>query len=504
MFPPIALSLDTHKGEDVSVLAVAYDCVALFLCEEEGLPLWAQRALPAQLGLDFKATFITQVMGYTAAGLRLLLVGLGKKEFLTEDRVRQAAGVAGRLLSDYEIPGIFITKNLTISLGDSVAVKVVTEGALLGSYVFDRYKSDKKTAAWKGLALLVPGATSEVVLPQIRQGEILAHATWISRTLANMPANELTPTTFVVYARKILAELPVGVEVIDREKALSMGMGSFLSVGQGSAQPAYILMLRYSPRAQETALGLVGKGVTFDSGGISIKPGKGMKDMKADMTGAASVLATVWGAASLGVQKNILGILALTENMPSGNALRPGDVITAMNGKTIEIVNTDAEGRLILADALTLACREEASPIIDMATLTGACGVALGDLACGVLGNNQPLIDALVRIGESSGERVWPLPLYEGYLDAMKSDIADIANANETGKGGTCTAAKCLEQFIDDRPWAHVDIASMMMSDKTSGYAVKGMSGVGARLLLGYVVYPSQNETQLPNRSGHI
>ena len=369
-----------------------------------------------------------------------------------------------------------------------MAVKAVTEGALLGSYVFDRYKSDKKTLAWKNLSLLVPGATSEVVLPQIRQGEILAHATWISRTLANMPANELTPTAFVGYAQKILADLPVVVEIIARDRALAMGMGSFLSVGQGSEQPAYILILRYNPCGQETALGLVGKGVTFDSGGISIKPGKGMKDMKADMTGAASVLATVWGAASLGVQKNILGVLALTENMPSGNALRPGDVVTAMNGKTIEIVNTDAEGRLILADALTLACREEASPIIDMATLTGACGVALGDLACGILGNHQPLIDALVRIGEASGERVWPLPLYDGYLDAMKSDIADIANANETGKGGTCTAAKFLEQFVDGRPWAHVDIASMMMSDKTSGYAVKGMSGVGARLLLGYVL----------------
>ncbi len=484
MFTPVSLSLDTYNGEDLSVLSATYDTLALFLCEEEGLPLWAQRALPPQLAIDFKATFLTHMVGYTAPGLRLLLVGLGKKESLTEDRLRQAAGTAGRLLSDYEKPGILIPK----VLGNTVSVKVVTEGALLGSYVFDRYKSDKKVATWKGLRLWVPGATPEVVLPEIREGEILAHATWISRTLANMPANELTPTAFVVYAKKMLSELSVVVDVIDREKALSMGMGSFLSVGQGSAQPTYILLMRYTPLLEATSLGLVGKGVTFDSGGISIKPGKGMKDMKADMTGAASVLATVWGAASLGVQKNILGIVALTENMPSGNALRPGDVITAMNGKTIEIVNTDAEGRLILADALTLACREGASPIIDMATLTGACGVALGDLACGVLGNHQPLIDTLVRIGDASGERVWPLPLYDGYLDAMKSDVADIANANETGKGGTCTAAKFLEQFVDGRPWAHVDIASMMMSDKTSGYAVKGMSGVGARLLLGYVL----------------
>ena len=484
MLNPISLSLDTFE---FIVDSDKYTALAVCVCEDTALPAWVQSVLPAALGVDFKAKFLSHLVGYTATGLRILLVGLGKQDAMTEDRLRQAAGTAGRLLSEYEKPGILITEVMAARFGQAHALQIVTEGALLGSFVFDRYKSEKKETVWKGLSLLVP-AVSEALLPRMRQGEILAHATWISRTLASMPANELTPTAFVDYARKMLADLPVVLDVIDREKALSLGMGSFLSVGQGSAQPSYMLLMRYMPRAQEALLGLVGKGVTFDSGGISIKPGKGMKDMKADMTGAASVLATLWGAASLGVQKNILGIVALTENMPSGNALRPGDVITAMNGKTIEIVNTDAEGRLILADALTLACREEASPIIDMATLTGACGVALGDLACGVLGNHQPLIDALSRIGEASGERVWQLPLYDGYLDAMKSDIADIANANETGKGGTCTAAKFLEQFVDGRPWAHVDIASMMISEKTSGYAVKGMSGVGARLLLGYVL----------------
>jgi len=485
----IPVSLHTTILTHVTNVSAAYDILALPLFEGEDLPLWIKSELPVQTVSDFKATHLSHLLAYTTAGLRILLVGLGKKDSLIEDRLRQAAGDAGRVLSGYEKPAFLMTDTLAAHLGDALSVKTMTEGALLGSYVFDRYKSEKKPAKWAGLAILAPGASSAPLSLALRQGDVFAQVTAISRDLASMPANDLTPTAFVAYAKKTFADLPVALDVIDREKALSMGMGSFLSVGQGSPQPSFVLIMRYSPIKDATVpVGLVGKGVTFDSGGISIKPGKGMKDMKADMTGAASVLATLWGAATLGLQKNILGIVALTENMPSGEALRPGDIITAMNGKTIEIVNTDAEGRLILADALTLACREGASPVIDMATLTGACGVALGDLACGVLGNDQTLIDSLFRVGESSGERVWQLPLYDGYLDAMKSDVADIANANETGKGGTCTAAKFLEQFTDGRPWAHVDIASMMISGKTSGYDVKGMSGVGARLLLGYLL----------------
>jgi leucyl aminopeptidase len=482
---PVSLSTDAL---DISSLS-HYDVVALPLFVGDALPAFLEPVLSAVVASDFKAAFLSHTLVYTSSGLRVLLVGLGEKKQLTEDRLRQSAGDAGRVLSGYEKPAFCVTDAMCAVLGQALVAKTVTEGVLLGTYVFDRYKSEKKPMLWAALSVWVPGASSDTVLPCIRQGETLAYATHISRNLANMPANDLTPTTFVAYAKQLFENAPVVLDVIDSEKARAMGMGSFLSVGQGSTTPSYILLMRYRPLGNDVvSLGLVGKGVTFDSGGISIKPGKGMKDMKADMTGAASVMATLWGAASLGIQKNILGIVALTENMPSGNALCPGDIVTAMNGKTIEIVNTDAEGRLILADALTLACREGASPLIDIATLTGACSVALGDLACGVLGNDQSLISVLSQVGEASGERVWQLPLYEGYLDAMKSDVADIANANETGKGGTCTAAKFLEQFIDGRPWAHVDIASMMMSGKTSGYDVKGMSGVGARLLLGYVL----------------
>jgi leucyl aminopeptidase len=482
------ISVASQVSKNFSDSAKHYDAIAIPVYEADSFPVWLLDVLPVALTTDFKATYLSSQLAYTTAGARILLVGVGKKEALTEDRLRHASGAAGRVLSGYEKPAVLVSADLQTQFGDGLSSRVVLEGVLLGSHVFDKYKSEKKEAVWQSLALLFPDKEPETVTTDVTKATTMARATAISRELANSPANDLTPTAFVAYAKSLLVDLPVTLEVIDRDKAKALGMGSFLSVGQGSDEPSYLLVMRYFPLKEQQPVGLVGKGVTFDSGGISIKPGRGMKDMKADMTGAASVLAAVWGAATLGISKNVLGIVALTENMPSGNALKPGDIIRAMNGKTIEIVNTDAEGRLILADALTLACREDASPVIDMATLTGACGVALGDLACGVLGNDPSLIAALSVSGEASGERVWQLPLYDGFLDAMSSDVADIANANETGKGGTCTAAKFLEQFIDGRPWAHVDIASMMISGKTSGYQVKGMSGVGARLLLGYLL----------------
>lgn len=494
MFNPLKIACATVSHDPSLSFLDHYDIVAIGVAQSEektGTALFHEglaALFPQKVLLDFDAKHASHRVCYTLTGARVLLLGLGLLSELTEDRLRQAAGEASRVLSTYENPAFWLEPTTVAALGQSVTIRAVTEGCVLGSYVFDRYKSEKKNLSAKSVSLLLSDSLTPDLERAKKHAEILAQATCLSRSLANMPANDLTPSAFIQHARHLLSELPVVCETIDKEKALSLGMGSFLSVGQGSIEPSYMLVMRYSPVSGQTPLGLVGKGVTFDSGGISIKPGKGMKDMKADMTGAASVLAAVWGAASLGVSHNIVGVVALTENMPSGNALKPGDIVRAMNGKTIEIVNTDAEGRLILADALTFVCREGASPVLDMATLTGACAVALGDLACGVLGNNEALISTLRQIGERTGERVWPLPLYDGYLEMMRSDVADIANANETGKGGTCTAAKFLEQFIEGRPWAHIDIASMMISDKTKGYAVKGMSGIGARLLLGYVL----------------
>jgi len=247
----------------------------------------------------------------------------------------------------------------------------------------------------------------------------------------------------------------------------------------------YMLVIDYQG-SSEKPVALVGKGVTFDSGGISIKPASHMDEMKGDMSGAAAVLAAILGLVELQVKKHVLGIIPLVENMPSGTAQRPGDIVKAMNGKTIEILNTDAEGRLILADALCYAVKEKSQLLIDIATLTGACSIALGDAATAILGNKQSVINQFLENSELTGERLWQLPLYDAYLDYLKSDNADIANCTTNRLAGTCTAAKFLEQFVDETPWIHFDIASTNFYSKASGYTVKGMSGVGVRTLIEY------------------
>jgi len=281
----------------------------------------------------------------------------------------------------------------------------------------------------------------------------------------------------------------VDIEVIDSKAAQKLGMGMFLGVAMGSQQPPYMVVMRYKGGAKsQKPVALVGKGVTFDSGGISIKPAGKMGEMKGDMSGAAAVLATMGVVSALKPKKNIMAIVALTENMVSGAAQRPGDVVTAMNGKTVEITNTDAEGRLVLGDALCYVVKEGVSEIVDIATLTGACSIALGDVAAAVLGNDQALVQRWLDISAQTGERLWQLPMYYEYMDYMKSEVADMVNAFEGRLAGTCTGAKFLEQFVEDTPWVHLDVASMMHFDKTNGYTVRGMSGVGGRNLVRYVL----------------
>ena len=311
-------------------------------------------------------------------------------------------------------------------------------------------------------------------------------ATKTARDLANCPPNILRPPDFIKLAKKYFANTAIKVSVIDSKKAKKMGMNALVSVSEGSDVDSALLELRYTPSKKKPII-LVGKGVTFDSGGLSLKPPKSMPLMKGDMGGAAAVFGAMMGVKELKPKHPVIGLIPLAENMPSGTATRPGDVITAMNGTHIEILNTDAEGRLILADALSYATQLNPQSILSIATLTGACGVALGDLYGAVLSNTTDLIDHLKALGEKTGEKVWPLPLDEDYRAYLKSEIADIANVAEGKGGGTITAAKFLEQFVDNHQWAHLDIASVMHYKQSSGYLVKGMSGFGARLLLGAV-----------------
>jgi leucyl aminopeptidase len=288
-------------------------------------------------------------------------------------------------------------------------------------------------------------------------------------------------------ARELAAKYGLKIEVFEKEKMQELGMGGLLGVSQGSQQPPRFIVLSYKGNTTaDPDLALVGKGITFDSGGISIKPSENMDEMKDDMAGGASVLATLMALAQLKPRINVTALVPATENMPSGTAMKPGDIITAMNGKTIEVLNTDAEGRLILADALSYANKLGARAIIDVATLTGACQIALGKITTGAFTNNQPLLDKVIAAGKETGEPVWPMPMYEEYREFIKSDFADIKNIGNR-YGGAITAAKFLEEFVDKTPWVHLDLTGPI-SDKDKGYLVKGATGVPVRTLVNVVL----------------
>ncbi len=422
---------------------------------------------------------------------RLLLVGLGERSALTCEKLRKAAGEIVRRAKGAKAKKVVWLWDIgTLDAADTT--QAVAEGAVMGGYTFDCYKTkpekNEKPTKIKEIVLAVPDSEHISAMESaVITGLVIGESVNIARDLANMPPNDLTPSAFVDLAKKYLdGQKSIMIDVIDKKKAKALGMHAFLGVGQGTVEPCYMMAVSYHPMKNKKPIGLVGKGVTFDTGGISIKPSKGMEEMKGDMSGAAAVLGTVIALSKLKVQTNVLAVMPLSENMPSGSAQRPGDIVAAMNGKTIEITNTDAEGRLILADALCYAVTKGCSQLVDIATLTGACLVALGDQAAAILGSDQGMIDTFLKVGERTGERLWQLPLYEEYFDYIKSDSADMVNSSENRLAGTAVGAIFLKQFVGDTPWVHLDIASMMHYSKVSGYTVKGMSGVGVRTLVGY------------------
>lgn len=428
-------------------------------------------------------TSATTTASFDDLPIPVLGVGLGSLSDVTLQNLRDWAATATKTIqTDARVSWVLPT---VPQFDDQSVANAVAEGIVLGSYQFDRFKATVDRVNVDHWLVSDGALDSDQVSRFVQYGD----ATNMARDLANMPPNILTPWYVVDIARDKFSNHPdVAIDVIDVQRATALGMGAFLGVAQGATVPPAILVLRYHGVPDTKPVVLVGKGVTFDSGGISIKPGRGMADMKGDMSGAAAVLAAFASAVALGVKKSITAVIPLTENMPDGAAQRPGDIVTAMNGKTIEIINTDAEGRLILADALVYAIQyENPKVVVDIATLTGACSVALGDLAAGVLGTHQPTVDQLIEAGERTGERLWQLPLFDGYLEYLKSDYADIANASEAGKAGTCTGAKFLQQFVGNVPWVHLDIASVMKGNG-KGIQPKGMSGAGARLLLDWLM----------------
>ena len=405
---------------------------------------------------------------------RLMLIGVG--DLLDATQAFRMAGQAVRAAQKRRF------KRLAIALPDGDLVRAATEGCVYGSYEQPKYKSDDSNPSLEEILIVAPGADSAA----FDAGRIVGESVNLTRRLVDTPANDLGPVEFAEIAESMGKAAGLEVEVLDESALEALGAGSLLSVAMGSARPPRLVRLAWNPSdvPGDSHLFLVGKGVTFDTGGLSLKPAKSMEKMKYDMAGAATMLGAITAIARLGIRQRVSCLLGLVENMPSGSATRPGDIVQAMNGKTIEVINTDAEGRLVLADALTHAVRLGATHLIDAATLTGAVSVALGSVNIGLLGNDNSLSDYLKAIGRTIGEHFWPLPMNDEYLEPMKGDLSDLRNAGTDRKAGTITAAKFLEQFVDGTPWAHLDIAGTANLDKGLPHAPKGASGIAVRTLV--------------------
>jgi len=416
----------------------------------------------------------------------LLLVGVGEENDYKGPQVSQMAGTAVRSLRSKKVKSIGVIPRAS---GDAeqVAARVV-EGSFVALFDPDKYRTvEKEQKTIDRLVVAIEGAKDDLLKRGVEAGRIVGESINFTRDLANEPGAYMTPTDMAERAREIANEFGLSIDVLDEARMEQEGMGSLLSVSHGSEQPAKLIILKYTPPNFEgdskELLAFVGKGVTFDSGGISLKPGENMELMKYDMTGGATVMGAMRAIAQLKPPIPILGVAPCTENLPSGKATKPGDVVKAMTGKTIEIINTDAEGRLILADAIAYAKKLGATKIIDMATLTGAVSIALGDVNTAVLGTDQELIDEIISAGREVGEKFWQLPLDKEYSKQIKSDIADIKNVGGR-KAGTITAAAFLKEFADGVSWAHLDIAGTAWGDEAKPYRSKGPTGIAVRTLL--------------------
>jgi leucyl aminopeptidase len=426
-------------------------------------------------------------MGKLAAK-RVIVVGLGAQE--TAQALRRASSIAARHLQNTGAHHIALALNREqLNVDAAQGVQAQVEGALLGLYTFKKYQHSNDNGNGRGIrkiSIVAGEANKEDVLGEaVRRGSILAEATNCARDLVNEPPNVLTPTELANRASAMAREFGLECEILDRPQMQELGMGGLLAVAQGSAEPPKFIILRHRGASQNTGKGmaLVGKGITFDTGGISLKPAERMHEMKGDMAGAAVVICAMQAIAALKPAINVTALVSSAENMPSGTAYRPGDILRIMNGKTIEIVNTDAEGRLVLADALSYAASESLSPVIDVATLTGGIVIALGSVMSGLFCNDDELSDELIAAGRAAGEKFWRMPLDEEYAEQIKSDVADI---KQTGgrPASSVTAAKILENFVGDAKWAHLDIAGMDFVDNPKPYQEKGATGFAVRTLV--------------------
>ena len=430
--------------------------------------------------------FVTPAPGPGWKPRRVAVVGAGKAADFTSERLRKVATAGALIARGRRMPRVaFLVRG---PIPPRQAVQAITEGLVLAGFSVDQYKTGERFGpAATALTVVAPGPEfpeTPVLEAAVRRGQILGDSSNLARAFANEPSNVLTPRLFAERARAIATDAGLGVEVLDETQIEKLGMGLLLGVARGSAEPPRVIVLRHDPPGAPNApvLGLVGKGITFDTGGISIKPAEGMERMKDDMAGGAAVICAMRAIALLKAPIRVVGIVPTTENMPGGKAMKPGDVLTGASGKTVEVINTDAEGRLILGDGLWYAQELGATHLVDVATLTGACVVGLGKVASGLFGRPEAWRDTVRTVADAAGDRCWPMPLYDEYFDQMRSEIADMVNSGGRA-GGACTAAIFLKEFTNDRPWAHMDIAGTAWADEGKPFQPKGPIGVAVRTL---------------------
>ena len=491
------MQVEAHRGrfEELDVQALA---VAVFKDEKPGEGLLkrldelsgglVQSAIESEefSGKEGETAYFHLVGNSGSKFRRLMLVGVGEEKDYGSPQVSQMAGTAVRTLRAKNVKTVAVVPR--VSGKDEEIAKRAVEGAFIALFDPDKYRTvEKEKKTVDRLVVVIEDGDQDALDDGVKAGSVVGEAINFTRDLANEPGGYMTPTDMAERARDIANEFGLSIDVLDEARMEQEGMGSLLSVTRGSDEEAKLIILKYTPAGVQSddkeLLSFVGKGVTFDSGGISLKPGENMELMKYDMTGAATVLGVMRAIAQLKPPIPILGVAPCTENLPSGKATKPGDVVKAMTGKTIEIINTDAEGRLILADAIAYAKKLGATRVIDMATLTGAVSIALGDVNAAVLGTDQELIDEIISAGREVGEKFWQLPLDKEYSKQIKSDIADIKNVGGR-KAGTITAAAFIKEFADGLAWAHLDIAGTAWGDDAKPYRSKGPTGIAVRTLL--------------------
>jgi len=424
---------------------------------------------------------------------RVVLVGVGKRQELEAEKVRRAIGNAVRNLNRIGVKRAAIALDSFPSeqLDAETLGRAIAEGALLANYRYLRKSTNEEAPTLEALELVTPYRRQAAALEKgVRLGTVMATATNFARDLVNTPASEMTPIALAEQAKTVAERHQLRCEIYDERWIEEVGMGALRAVSLGSDQPPRFIVLRYEGKRGAPTIGLVGKGITFDAGGLCLKTAEGMLEMKGDMAGAAAVIAAMEAIAQLQPPINVLACMPATENMPSGRAFKPGDILRTFSGKTVEVINTDAEGRLLLADAIAYAKQQGASPILDAATLTGAAIIALGPVCTGAFGNDEGLVQEVIEAGKQAGEPIWAMPLLPDYRDLLKSDFADIKNTGGR-QGGAITAAWFIGEFVEDTPWVHLDIAPTFWSDKENHYFVKGATGVAVRTFVQFVLNQS-------------